>query len=89
MVGQPSQSYKASHSVEINRARKLCSDALKTAELVKSQLLKIYQADAERARIQAEREGLGLLWFLLRFLMISFKKLQVVLLLDYFLEFSS
>ena len=51
------KSYKSTHGNEINRARKLCSDALKTAELVKSQLLKIYQADAERARIQAEREA--------------------------------
>ena len=48
--------FKITHKADIDRARRLCQDALKTAEVVKQQLIKVYQAEAELARAQRERE---------------------------------
>ena len=48
--------FKSTNGAEIAKARTLCNSALKTAEIVKQQLRRVYAAEAETARIQAERE---------------------------------
>ena len=48
--------FKSTNGQEIAKARTLCNNALKTAEVVKQQLRRVYAAEAEKARLQAERE---------------------------------
>jgi len=48
--------FKLTHKSDIDRARRLCQDALQTAEIVKQQLIKVYAAEAEVAKATRERE---------------------------------